>query len=457
MTVKKALVSPLHKKNSTLDKGYYRPVSILPILSKLYERSMNVQLMDYFKNYFNAYLSAFRPGYGCQSTLLRILEDWKQVLDDKKYVAAILMDLSKAFDCLPHDLLLLKLKYYGLSDSALKLIESYLTNRKQSVKLGTFKSDFQSILKGVPRGSILGPVLFNIFLNDIFHFIEHCILYNYADDNTVSCCDKNLEGLVYKLVKDSMQLIQWFLDNKMKANPEKFQAIAVGQHTRNENITFNLENNVIICEESVKLLGVTIDFQLNFDQHISDICKKASRQLNVLKRIGRHLCKLGKLNVYYSFILSNFNYCPLVWHFCGETNTKKIEKIQERALRFIYSDHSSSYDSLLVKSHLPSLRVRRQRAVALEAFKILNNLSPVYLNDLLTFKHHYYSFRYTKTVEVPHVKTVKYGTRSFRSTAAKIWNSLPQHMRDISDFNAFRNQVNAWSWGTCSCSFCSDG
>ena len=164
----------------------------------------------------------------------------------------------------------------------------------------------------------------------------------------------------------------------MKAKPEKFQAIAVGEQTRNEDITFNLENNVIKCEENVKLLGVTLDFQLNFNTHVSNICKKASKQLNVLKRIGKHLCKLGKLNIYHSFILSNFNYCPLTWHFCGEANTKKIEKIQERALRFIYSDYSSSYESLLIKSQLPSLKVRRLRTIALESFKILNKLSPAY-------------------------------------------------------------------------------
>ena len=112
--------------------------------------------------------------------------------------------------------------------------------------------------------------------------------------------------------------------------------------------------------------------------------------------------KLGKLNIYHSFILSNFNYCPLTWHFCGEPNTKKIEKIQERALRFIYSDFSSSYESLLIKSWLPSLKVRHLRTKALESFRILNNLSPVYiLNDLLTSKKNSYSFRYQKTVEVP--------------------------------------------------------
>jgi hypothetical protein len=114
-----------------------------------------------------------------------------------------------------------------------------------------------------------------------------------------------------------------------------------------------LEGIEIECETEVKLLGVTIDFKLNFNEHISNICKKASRQLNVLKRIGKHLTKRGKLTIYYSFIMSNFNYCPLVWHFCGQVNTKKVEKTQERALRFIYEDYSASYDELLSKSNYP--------------------------------------------------------------------------------------------------------
>ena len=271
---KMAVFAPLHYKNSCLDKENFRLVSILPILSKLYEKALNAQLTEY-SNHLDIFRSGFRTQYGCQSTLLRVIEDWKQALDQNKYVAAILMDLFKAFDCLSHDLLLLKLKTYGLSENALKLMASYLTNRKQCIKLGNFKSNFQSILKGVPQGSILGPVLFNIFINDIFHFIKNCKLYNYADDNTVSHTDTDSKRLIDELVEDSTRLIQWFADNQMKANPGKFQAIAVGKHTHSENICFNLSDNIVRCEDSVKLLSVTFDFKLDFDEHISNVCKKS--------------------------------------------------------------------------------------------------------------------------------------------------------------------------------------
>ena len=143
-------------------------------MSKIFERATCIyqQLIDYFDNIFNPYSSAFRPGYGCNTALLKVIEDWKKAVDNNLYVAAVLMDLSKAFDCLPHDLLLLKLKAYSLSENALNLIDDYLSNRKQYVKVSTYFSTWQNIYKGVPQESILDPVLFNVFLNDIFNFVK---------------------------------------------------------------------------------------------------------------------------------------------------------------------------------------------------------------------------------------------------------------------------------------------
>ena len=409
---------------------------------------------NYFNHIFHPFLAAFRSGFGCQSTLLRILEDWKKALDENKYVGAILMDLSKAFDCLPHDLLTLKMKHYGLSDNAVDLILSYLNNRSQCVKVGQYTSSFQDIIKGVPQGSILGPILFNIFINDIFGFVKHSTLYNYADDNTVSHADRDLEKLKFSLETDSESLINWFHLNKMQANPDKFQAIAIGNKTKDQNLSFKLGSTSLTCEDEVKLLGVTIDFKLDFNSHITNICKKAARQLNVLKRIGHHLSRLSKLTIYHSFILSNFSYCPLTWHFCSETNAAKIEKLQERALRFIYNDYNSSYHSLLEKSLMPSLGVRRQRTLAIETFKIINKSSPLFLHDLVNIKENSYNFRYTNMADIPRVRTTRYDLKSFRYAAPKIWNALPNDIRNCTSLNQFKNFISTWEGPTCRCTAC---
>jgi hypothetical protein len=184
------------------------------------------------------------------------------------------MDLSKAFDCLPHNLLWLKFEAYGLSKNSLKLLQSYLENRKQRIKIGSYYSDWDQICKGIPPGSILGTVLFNVFINDIFLFVQNSTIYNYADDNTLSYCDYDKNKVVNTLKTDSLILMNWFSINLMKANPDKFQAIAIGKKTNKHKLTFNLNGNNITCEYNVKLLGVTIDSDLNFNNHISEICRK---------------------------------------------------------------------------------------------------------------------------------------------------------------------------------------
>ena len=199
---------------------------------------------------------------------------------------------------------------------------------------------------------------------------------------------------------------------------------------------------------------MTIDCRLKFNTHISNICKKASKQLNVLKRIGKNLTKLGKLTIYFSFIMSNFNYCPVIWHFCGENNTRKMERIQERALRFIYDDYFSSYEQLLDKSSLPSLKLRRLRAMGIEVFKILNGKSPIYLQDLFVLKNSTYCFRRENTLNIPQVRTTTYGLHSFRYAGATIWNELPNEFRTASSLNQFKSLISNWNGDSCRCSSC---
>ena len=264
------------------------------------------------------------------------------------------MDLSKAFDCLPHGLIMTKLLVYGVTTAACELLFSYLHERKQGVKISSSRSDWTTLSKEVSQGSILGPLLFNIFMNDLFLFIEKCNLYNYADDNLLDSSSENLSELLINLKVGGRNAIDWFIKNGMQANPDKLHFM---------------------------LLFPT---PMNLSNHISACCSKTARQLNALARIVKYIDIGSPKTIYNSFILSNFNYCPLMWHFCGKTNNDKLEKIPERALRILYQDHNSSNDDLLKTAGTSTLLIQRLRLMILTVFKSLNSLNPPCLNGIFT-------------------------------------------------------------------------
>ena len=215
--------------------------------------------------------------------------------------------------------------------------------------------------------------------------------------------------LIHTLQQDCTSTLQWFNINQMKANPSKFQAISFGKRGTRDITNFTFENTTIHCENSVVLLGIEIDHSLTFNTHIANICKKAARQLAVLKRLGHLLTRQGKLAIFISFITSNFNYCPLIWHFCSQSSTKKLEKIQERALRFIYNDYSSTHHDLLKTANTEHLHVKRIKEMACEVFKIVNNIAPTFIQNLIMLKCSQYSMRKDNTAVVPKANTSKYG------------------------------------------------
>ena len=207
-------------------------------------------------------------------------------------------------------------------------------------------------------------------------------------------------------------------------------------------------------KNNVSLLGINIDFMLKFDDHVTEICKKASKKLSVLKRLGRFLTKQGKLVIYNSFIASNFSYCPLAWHFCSIASTNKLEKVQERALRFINNDYSSSLKKLLSQTKTEPLHVKRLKLMACEVFKMVNKLSPEYIQDMISIKTSTYNFRGERKADIPRVNTTRYGLRSFRSEAPRIWNSLPSNLRVAESYPQFRRLLRRWDGLGCGCPLC---
>ena len=204
-------IPPAYKKNYRNNKANYCPVSILPNLSKVFENILYKQISEFFNKIFSKYQTGFRKGFNAQTCLVAMLEKFRKYLDDRGEYAALLTDLSKAFDCLPHDLLIAKLHAYGFDTPSLKLIHSYLTERYQRVKINNSFSEYHLIKYGVPQGSFLGPILFNIFLCDLFLIVDDIDIVSYADGNTRYCTSNIRDDVKVTLQAASIKLCQWFV------------------------------------------------------------------------------------------------------------------------------------------------------------------------------------------------------------------------------------------------------
>ena len=217
-TMKPGNITPSFKKSDRTNKEIYRPISILPNLSKVFEKCIYKQVSNFFENLFSKYQCGFRKGLNAQHCLIKLIEKWRECLEQDLEFGALLTDLSKAFDCLPHDLLIAKLNAYGVDISALRLMFDYLTNRKQRAKIGNDYSSWREILYGVLQGSILGQILFNIFICDLFLITDDFEMANYADDTTPHVCGRDITSAIKSLENAAEIAFTWFKNNQIQGN-----------------------------------------------------------------------------------------------------------------------------------------------------------------------------------------------------------------------------------------------
>ena len=425
--LKKADITPVHKKGDTTTKENYRPVSILPSISKLFERIMFDQILLYMNNYLSNYLCGFRKGYSTQYCLIIMLEKWKKALDNSKNAGALLTDLYKAFNCLNHELLIAKLEAYGFDYLALAYVFSYLSCRKQRTKLNNSFSTWSDIKSGIPQGSIIGPLLFNIYINDIFFIVNENNLTNYADDNTPYAIDSNINAIINKLVNDTSILIRWFNDNYFKMNADKCHLLVTKQE---DNVYATIDGHTIPTSKSVKLLGVQIDNNLDFNEHVSNICKKVSKKLHALRRVSCFISKSKLRIIMKAFIESQFGYCPLVWMFHSRTLNNRINALHEKALRLVYNDSTLSFENLLSLDQSVTIHHRNLQKLATEMYKIKNNLSPVFMKNLFYDSTNPYNLRNALEFSTSNVHTVHNGTETISFRGPKTWSLVPQEIKN---------------------------
>ena len=281
------------------------------------------------------------------------------------------------------------------------------------------------------------------------------ILTIFSDDNTLSAFSNSIPILIHILELESNVAIDWLERNDMIANPDKFHAILMTKHkddTKGETIMINEKE--IASENTVRLLGVKIDHKLSFDEHISDLCRKAAGQLNALKRLNSYIGMKAKATLVKSFVFSNFNYCPLVWHFSSEKSVQKVEKIHERALRFLYNDTSSSYEQLLSKAGKCTMRISRLRTLCVEIFKTVSRLSPPFMRDIFKLKDTTRPTRNPNELIHHRPNQVTFGSKSLLSLGPQIWNALPKNLKLIENIQTFKRVIKEWRGQECNCNVC---
>ena len=444
--------APSDKKDRTNIQNY-RPVSILPVISKIFERVMQTQINEYVNAYLSPVLCGFRTGFSAQHALISLLEKWRSTLDKKGFTGAILMDLSKAFDCINHELLIAKLIAYGFSKQSANLIRSYLNERWQRTKINTSFSSWTELLTGVPQGSVLGPLLFNIYLNDLFWVIQETEVCNFADDTTLYSCDVELNSVIRNLEHDSLLTIEWFEANYMKLNADKCHLIVAGN--KHESIWAKIGTDQIWETNEQRLLGINIDRNLNFNSHINSICKQANSKLTAIARHSS-LLTFEKLRVLLkSFVESQFAYCPLVWMFYDRGINSKINRVQERSLRILYRDDKSTFEHLLEKEGTFTIHQRNIQSLAIEMFKTKNNIGPELLRDI--FEKRIYdgpALRNVSDFKIPSINTVHFGEDSLKYFGYKVWELIPQEIKCLDNLFSFKNSIKKWAPTTCPCRLC---
>ena len=450
---KLANVSPVFKAGERNDPNNYRPISILSTISRVFEKLVYEQIYNYLikNNLLDSRQSGFRSLHSTVTALLDLTSQWCFNIDRGLVTGILFLDLKKAFDTVDHQLLLTKLEYIGVRGHALEWFKSYLVNRFQIMFTNGVLSDKAILRYGAPQGSILGPLLFLIYINDLNTKADYAVVRMYADDTNMTFTACSIPELQHDMNIDLQFLQNWLIANRLTLNVLKTEFMLVGSRQRVATLTQELDlslNGIWLKRvNSSKCLGVEIDeFFLTWDAHIFSVSKKVSSGIGVLKKIKPFVPTYNLISVYQSIIEPNFDYCSVVWDDNSDQLTDKLQILQNRAARVITgADYRMPTSALLSKLGWSGLKEKRNKQKALMMFKIMNGMTPAYFEDIFmrNIGRSVYNLRISRrNLALPAVKT-DYYRNSFAYTGEKIWNALPDEMKYGKSMRAFKRKLES--------------
>ena len=454
---KHALVTPLIK-NSKLDcnqMSSYRPISNLLYVSKLLERCVAKQLNSYlsFNAHYEAFQSAYRPHHSTETALLRVQNDILSRMDNKEVTLLVLLDLSAAFDTVDHTILLDRLKNIGITGLVYDWFSSYLTGRTQAVFLDGVSSDSVNLTCGVPQGSVLGPILFNIYTQPLGEIArKHGLHYHfYADDTQLytSFSVKGANTSVMSISNCIADVKTWMQSNLLMLNDSKTEVVLLGtkqQLSKLSNLEISVGNvNIKPCTK-VRNLGVIFDNNMTMEDHVNNICKTSYFYIRLLGKLRKFLDKATGAMITHAFVTSRLDYCNSLLHGISSSLAAKLQHVLNTAARIVTGTKIGNHITPVLKSlHWLPVVQRIAFKTALLTFKVIHGLAPSYLCDLIKYRSTSRDLRSINDVllDVPKFKSC-IGSRAFVVSAPKLWNSLPYDLRTAESLISFKSKLKTY-------------
>ena len=445
MQLKIANVVPIYKTGNEHVFSNYRPVSVLPVFSKLLERLMYIRLMNFITNnkLLYKYQFGFQKGKSTYMALILLIDRITEALDKGDCVVGIYLDFSKAFDTVNHEILLQKLSMYGIQDTALEWFRDYLTNRSQYVTYNFKKSAKENITCGVPQGSILGPLLFLIYINDLAMVSDAFLSVLFADDTNLFISGHDIETLCNRINEDLEKIQEWLCANKLSLNVMKTHYMVFTSRNKSvSDIDIRINNVSIERVYVTKFLGILIDSQLNWKHHIEYTCKKLSKCIGILSKAKKKLHKPSLITLYYSFAYPYMIYCNQVWGNNYPTIINKLVLIQKKLVRIITcSPYRAHTEPLMYANKILSPTDINTYLTGTFMYQCIHKDAPeLFLNFFSTNSdYHDHDTRHSEDLHVP------YGRLDVRKFSiiihgANVWNSLPNQIKNAQSVHIFKQQ-----------------
>ena len=446
-----AKVIPIFKKGSTKDTNNYRPISLLSIFSKIMEKLMAPRITQYLELLSIIYPQqfGFRNGYSTSHSLISITETIRETIEKKKYGCGVFIDLKKAFDTVNHQILLLKLEHYGIRGPALSWFQSYLTGRKQFVHLNGIDSEINDITCGVPQGSVLGPILFLLYINDLPNISDKLKFFLFADDTNIYYESNDLDKLEATINKELTKLYEWLCINRLSLNISKTNFVIF--HAKNKPlhpITILINKKAIEEADNVKYLGIILDSELSFKKHTDEVSKKISRSIGILYKLRPFVSSHILRNVYYAIIYPFLLYGIAVWGNSSKSYLTPLYLQQKKFVRMAtYNDSYPENPGPLVHSF--PLFKQLEIITIFDIFRLqlgkliydnIKNIGPK-LFDLKTASQvHSINTKYSTAgnYHINYRRTLTYGAKALKNEATKLWPSLPDTLKNSTSRNVFK-------------------